>query len=62
MDRKCTTSGVGSIFNPLESADVQTPREQPSASRVRRVISLLATGLRNAAAVRARLSRSEEGD
>lgn len=62
MDIKCAISGVGSIFNPSEPADVQTPREQLSAASERRVISLLATGLGNASVVRVRLSPSEEGD
>lgn len=62
MDIKCAISGVGSIFNPLESADVQSPREQLWAASEGRVLSLLATGMGNAAVARTRLSPGEEGD
>lgn len=39
MDVKGGIGGVGSIFTPLESADVQTPSVQVSAANERHAVS-----------------------
>lgn len=62
MDIKCAIGGVGSIFNPLESADVQTPCMQVSTASERRVISHLVIRPGNASVVRVHLAFDKEGD
>ena len=62
MDIKCAISGVGSIFNPLEPADVQTLRVQVSAASERCATSHLAIRLGNTSVVTVHFASSEEGD
>lgn len=62
MDIKFAIGGVGSIFNPLESADVQTPRMQDSIASERRGISHLVIGPGKASVVRVHLAFVKEGD
>lgn len=52
MDIKCAIGRVGPIFNPLESADVQTPSVQVSAASKWLAISHLAIGLGNVCVIR----------